>query len=178
MRRRTIALLLVVVTACYRGSQSRRPPIHLNPNMDRQQKYRPQAESRFFRNGTTMQQAVAGTIARGELRENEELFNGKNAFGVYAANPLPATNAVIARGRERFAIYCTPCHGPRGDGKGILLTRGGVKSRDLHEDAVRSVPDGRLFEIISKGSGLMPGYRAQIPVSDRWAIVAYVRTLR
>jgi mono/diheme cytochrome c family protein len=174
----TVSVLVALLAACNRGAPSRRPPIHLNPNMDRQQKYRPEAESRFFSNGTTMQAAIPGTVARGDLRENEEYFSGKNAFGYYAQNPMPATDTVIQRGRERFSIYCTPCHGDRADGKGMLFRRGGVKSRDLLDDVTREAPDGRIYEVITRGSGLMPAYRSLVDPSDRWAIVSYIRRLQ
>ncbi len=178
MARPAATLLMLLLLAGCRNGLSRRPPIHLNPNMDRQQKYRPEGESHFFRNGSTMQPPVAGTVARGDLREDEELFSGRSAFGAYARNPILVTDDVLRRGRERFSIHCRPCHGERGDGKGVLFLRGGVRSRDLRDDAVRAAADGRLFEVISRGSGLMPGYRGEITPKDRWAIIAYVRQIQ
>lgn len=173
------AVALALFAPGCRGCTSSRPPIHLNPSMDQQPKYRPQAESRFFYDGATMQKPVPGTVARGELREDRGLYEGKDAAGAaLAVSPLAATPELLARGQERFRIYCQPCHDPRGDGKGILAQRGGVPTTSLHADKVRSAGDGHLFDVITNGLGLMPAYRWPIPAEDRWAIVAYVRVLQ
>lgn len=172
------AAVFVLSVSVARGCPFRQPPIHLNPNMDDQMKYRPQASSEFFASGATSQLPVPSTIARGELREDTGYYAGRSLFGSFVSNPLPADAAVIARGRERFGIYCTPCHGALGNGRGPLYERSKLESRDLHEDRVREMPDGRLFDVITNGSGLMPGYRFPIPVRDRWAIVAYLRELQ
>jgi mono/diheme cytochrome c family protein len=178
---RTAALGLVALalaTASCRGCTSSRPPIHLNPSMDNQPKYRPQAESRFFYDGATMQKPVPGTVARGELREDRAVFEGKDASGAdVKASPVAATPELLARGAERYRIYCQPCHDPRGDGKGILFQRGKVPTTSLHADKVRNATDGHLFDVITNGLGLMPSYKWPIPTEDRWAIIAHVREL-
>ena len=169
---------LALASAGCRGWTSSRPPIHLNPSMYSQPKYRPQAESRFFYDGATMQKPVPGTVARGELREDRALYEGKDESGKdLAVSPVPATEALLARGAERYRIYCQPCHDARGDGKGILFQRGNVPTTSLHSDKVRTAPDGHLFDVITNGQGLMPSYRWPIPPEDRWAIIARVREM-
>ncbi len=173
-----LALVALAASGC-RGCSSSRPPIHVNPSMDDQPKYRPQAESRFFYDGAAMQKPVPGTVARGELREDRALYEGKDAAGALVAqSPLPRTPELLARGEERFRIYCQPCHDARGDGKGILFQRGNVPTTSLHAEKVRSAPDGHVFDVITNGVGLMPPYRWPIPPEDRWAIVAWVRELQ
>ncbi len=181
MRPRTLLALavLLLLGGCVRGCPSRRPPIHPNPNMDRQPKYRPQAASAFFYDGAAMQKPVPGTVARGELAEDREFYSGRNLWGFpVMANPLTGQPGVLARGRERYGIYCAPCHGEGGDGQGMLQERAKVETADLTEERIRQLPDGRLFQVISDGTGLMPGYRYPIPPRDRWAIVAHLRQLQ
>jgi len=168
---------LVLSTSCVRGCASRRPPIHLNPNMDSQPRYRPLAESGFFASGGTSQLPVPGTIARGELRESDTFYSGRNFFG-YVANPLDVTEEILARGKDRFEIFCTPCHGAAGDGRGALYRRSGVESANLFDERIVEMADGRLFEIATNGQGLMQGYRFPVSARDRWAIIAYVRALQ
>jgi mono/diheme cytochrome c family protein len=173
-----LALLALAAAGC-RGCTSSRPPIHVNPSMDDQPKYRAQAESLFFYDGAAMQKPVPGTVARGELREDRGLYEGKDASGaLVATSPLPATPELLARGEERYRIYCQPCHDARGDGKGILFQRANVPTTSLHADKVRAAPDGHVFDVITNGVGLMPPYRWPIPPEDRWAIVAWVRELQ
>jgi mono/diheme cytochrome c family protein len=172
-----LAGLVLAGSGC-RGSTSERPPIHVNPNMDHQPKYLPQAESRFFYDGAAMRPPVPGTVARGELREDTVFYEGDDAEGHdVAVSPVETTDEVLARGAERYRIYCQPCHDPRGEGKGILAERG-LPTTSLLEDRLRTVEDGYLFEVISDGRGLMPAYRWPIPAADRWAIIAHVRELQ
>jgi hypothetical protein len=167
-------------SACLvRGCTSSRPPIHINPSMDNQPKVRAQAESEFFYDGSAMRKPVEGTVARGELHEDDALHLGKDDGGNPVGSiPVPVDDALLGRGKGRYAIYCQPCHDPHGDGKGILFQRGNVPTASFHQDKVRAYPDGQLFDIITNGSGLMPGYRWPIPPHDRWAIVAYVRQMQ
>lgn len=174
-----IVALAVVSAGCVRGCTSSRPPIHVNPSMDQQPKLRPQAESGFFYDGAAMRPPVPGTIARGELREDAVFFAGTDAAGQpVVASPIAADEALLARGADRYQIYCQPCHDPRGDGKGILFQRGNVPTPSLHSDKVLTAPDGFIFGVITNGSGLMPSYRWPIEPKDRWAIVAHVRQLQ
>ena len=169
---------LVVTAGCARGCTSSRPPIHLNPSMDIQPKARPQAASRFFFDGSSMRQPIPGTVPIGGLREDEAFFTGKGPDGQFVAtNPVTVDDAVVERGRQRYTIYCQPCHDARGDGKGILFQRGNVPTASFHQEKILKYPDGQIFDVITNGVGLMAGYRWPIPPSDRWAIVAYVRQL-
>jgi mono/diheme cytochrome c family protein len=174
-----IALTCVVPLAgCARGCTSSRPPIHLNPSMDEQPKVRPQAASTFFYDGSSMRQPVPGTVAIGGLKEDVAFFTGKGADGQFVATiPVPVDEALLERGRQRYVIYCQPCHDARGDGKGILFQRGNVPTATFHQDKIFNYPDGQLFDVVTNGQGLMPAYRWPIPPADRWAIIAYVRDL-
>ena len=170
---------VVFLSGCARGCTSSSPPIHLNPSMDNQPKVRPQAASTFFYDGAGMREPVPGTVAIGELKEDGPFFTGKSADGQWlAANPVAVDDTVVARGRDRYKIYCQPCHDARGDGKGILFTRGNVPTASFHQDKIRAYPDGQVFDVITNGFGLMAGYRWPIPPADRWAIVAYVRVMQ
>ena len=174
-----LALASLAAAGCARGCTSSRPPIHLNPSMDDQPKVRPQAASAFFYDGAAMRQPVPGTVAIGGLKEDTAFFTGKGADGQFVATiPVAADEAMLERGRQRYAIYCQPCHDARGDGKGILFTRGNVPTATFHQDKVLKYPDGQLFDVITNGMGLMPAYRWPIPPSDRWAIIAHVRELQ
>ena len=174
-----LALTALVASGCARGCTSSRPPIHLNPSMDDQPKVRPQAASPFFYDGAGMRPPGPGTVAIGGLKEDAAFFTGKGADGQFvAAIPMPADEAMLERGRQRYVIYCQPCHDARGDGKGILFQRGSVPTATFHQDKVLKYPDGQLFDVITNGMGLMPSYRWPIPPSDRWAIIAHVRELQ
>jgi len=176
-----IAALLVVaaVSSACRGMTSTKPPIHVNPSMDNQPKARAQSESDFFYDGASMRPPVPGTVARGELREDRAFFEGKDAAGdPIARSPVETTPELLARGAERYHIYCQPCHDPRGDGKGVLAQRGGVPTTSLYDPKVLNAVDGHLYNVITNGQGLMPAYRWPIPPADRWAIVARVRQMQ
>ena len=147
--------------------------------MDRQQKYRAQAYSPFFDDGATMRVPVAGTVARGELRDDDVFYRGKTAAGDFVRKgPLPVTMQLLERGQERYDIYCSPCHSRVGDGRGIMVTRGYVPPPSFHTDRIREFPDGQIFDVISNGVRNMPSYRHQIPPGDRWAIAAYLRAVQ
>lgn len=172
-------LLLCLAAGCGRGMTSKQPPIHIFLDMDMQPKYTAQSSNQFFYNRMTMQQPVPGTVALGELREDTALYQGKDAAGEFVVtSPLEATDALLARGAERYGIYCAPCHRASGDGQGMLFTRGGVPTRNLHEERILAMPDGEMFGVITNGLGLMPSYAYPIPVEDRWAIIAHVRQLQ
>jgi mono/diheme cytochrome c family protein len=182
-RRRVLGALaltsIVALSGCARGCTSSRPPIHLNPSMDDQPKVRPQAASTFFYNGASMREPVPGTVAIGGLQEDGVFFTGKGADGQFVAtSPVTVDETVLARGRDRYGIYCQPCHDTRGDGRGILFQRGNVPTATFHQDKVLKYPDGQIFDVITNGVGLMSGYRWPIPPEDRWAIIAYVRQLQ
>ena len=182
IRRASVLLAMaaaVAASGCARGCTSSRPPIHLNPSMDNQPKVRAQAASPFFFNGAAMREPIPGTVAIGGLKEDAAFFTGKGADGQFVtASPVPVNDTVVARGRDRYRIYCQPCHDPRGDGKGILFQRGSVPTASFHQEKVLKYTDGQIFDVITNGFGLMAGYRWPIPPADRWAIVAYVRDLQ
>jgi mono/diheme cytochrome c family protein len=169
----------VAATGCARGCTSSRPPIHLNPSMDDQPKVLTQTASDFFFDGASMREPVPGTIAIGGLSEDDAFSTGKGADGQFVArNPVPVDEAVLARGRERYTIYCQPCHDARGDGRGVLFQRGNIPTTDYHNERVLNYTDGQIFDVITNGAGLMAGYKWPIPPADRWAIVAHVRELQ
>jgi mono/diheme cytochrome c family protein len=184
LRLATLALLAVALGGC-RGCVSNRPPIHLNPNMDYQPKVQAQEDSEFFADGGGMRHPVPGTVALEDPVELDAFVTGKDAGGAPVAS-VPAAarerfggeEAFAARGLERYEIYCAPCHGSAGDGQGMLRRRSGVASADLRLARLRQAPDGHLYDVIANGLGLMPSYAAQVPVADRWAIVAHVRALQ
>ena len=168
----------VGVSACARGCTSSRPPIHLNPSMDDQPKVLPQTASTFFYNGSAMREPVPGTIPIGGLKEDGAFFTGKGADGQFVATiPVTVDDALLERGRQRYTIYCQPCHDARGDGKGILFQRANVPTATFHQEKIQKYPDGQIFDIMSNGQGLMPAYRWPIPPADRWAIIAHIREL-
>lgn len=181
MRAVFVAILLIglISIGCFRGVPSSKPPIHLNPNMDKQPKYKGQEESNFFEDGSTMRLPIEGTVARGELREDVVYYTGKDAQGNYVQrSPVPSTMATLRRGQERFDIYCSPCHGRTGYGQGMVVKRGMIPPPSFHDERTRKFPDGQIFDVVSNGVRNMPSYRHQIPVEDRWAIVAFVRALQ
>jgi mono/diheme cytochrome c family protein len=169
---------VVALTGCARGCTSSRPPIHLNPSMDDQPKVRPQTASNFFRNGASMREPVPGTVPIGGLKEDTAFYTGKGADGQFVATiPVPVDKTLLDRGRDRYRIYCEPCHDARGDGRGILFQRGNVPTASFHQEKILKYSDGEIFDVITNGRGLMSAYRWPIPPADRWAIVAYVREL-
>lgn len=172
-------LVLGVLSGCARGCTSSRPPIHINPNMDQQPRTDPQEASEFFYDGAAMRTPVAGTVARGELRDGGPFWTGKDAAGAFVTGiPMAVDAAVRERGAQRFDIYCAVCHDKGGDGKGVLFERGKVPTPSFHQDRLRQMPDGQIFDTITNGLGLMPAYRYPIPVADRWAILVHLRELQ
>lgn len=171
--------LALSLAGCVRGCPSSRPPIHLNPNMDYQPKAQPQEESEFFYDGRELRLPVTGTVARGQLHADQAYHTGRGETGEFlASSPVPPSDELLERGERRFRIYCEPCHDRRGDGTGILFERGGVPTASFHDERVRGLPDGELFDVITQGKGLMPSYGYPIPAGDRWAIIAHVRRLQ
>jgi mono/diheme cytochrome c family protein len=134
--------------------------------------------SASFADNRASRTAPAGTVARGWLRDDEALYTGKVAGQLVEEFPFAIAHAELARGRERFNIYCTPCHGQLGDGKGMVVQRGLRQAASFHQDRLRQEKVGYFFDVITNGFGAMPDYATQIPVRDRWLIVAYVRTLQ
>jgi mono/diheme cytochrome c family protein len=140
--------------------------------------YRPLAKSDFFTDGRSARNPVEGTVARGDLRDDTYLYTGKINGNPGDYMPFPVTAEVLERGRGRFNVYCTPCHGRVGDGNGFIPSRGLRRPPSYHIDRLRKVPLGYFFDVMTNGFGVMPDYSAQINPRDRWAIAAYVRALQ
>jgi len=172
-----------VVVLGTRGHTFRKPPVYIFPDMDRQPKLRPQEPNRFFASGISSQLPVPGTIARGDPYEDTPVNTGKKPGTTNYVDtiPIPVTAELMARGQERFNIYCAACHGQAGDGKGTPTKFGMAVIADLHDSKARKVPqqsDGEIFYTITYGKNLMQPYGPQIPINDRWAIIAYLRALQ
>jgi mono/diheme cytochrome c family protein len=191
LREKALLLLLlglIVITGCRRDMQD-------------QPKMKPYRGTSFFGDGTSMRQPIDGTIPRGQLRSNAEYFTGKKANAPRAtatpatqqptagsqANtypddidtfPFPVSKEVVDRGRERYEIFCTACHGLTGNGDGMIVRRGFRRAASFNDDRLRQAPVGHFFDAITNGWGAMPSYASQIPVQDRWAIITYIRALQ
>ena len=186
-----LCALAVVLIAGKRGDLSRKSPIYVFPDMKRQLKLRPQQPNDFFANGVSSQLPVAGTIARarpiqvGERLvypyEDSPVFTGRNTgMTNFVENiPMPVTAQLLARGQERFNIYCSPCHGREADGNGIVKKIGGmITIANLHDKRIVELPDGEIFFVITSGRNTMNAYGPNVAVEDRWAIIAYLRALQ
>lgn len=148
-------------------------------DMHNQPKYQPLEASELFADGASSRTPVAGTVARGLLRENIQLYRGMQADGSFVERiPLPVTTELVARGRQRFEIYCSPCHGRTGDGRGMIVQRGFKNPESFHIERLRQTQDGYFYDVITNGFGQMSSYASQVKPEDRWAIVAYVRALQ
>jgi len=179
--RLTAGALAVVLLAGCRGTTSEKPPIHIVPNMDYQKRFDPQSRNTFFADGRSMRPLVPGTVARGFLRDDTQFHFGRTGDGEFVPEiPVPITREFLLRGRERYEIYCAPCHGRAGDGQGVIMTGqyGYVPAPTYHSDQLRAVPDGYLFDVLTNGVRSMPGYGHLVPIADRWAIVTYIRALQ
>jgi mono/diheme cytochrome c family protein len=141
-------------------------------------RYDPLEASAFLPKGSSAQPLVPGTVARGQLAEDELLHTGRVAGTVTDVYPFPITRADLDRGEERFNIYCAPCHGRTGEGNGMVVQRGHKQAASYHIDRLRQAPAGYFFDVMSNGFGAMPDYRAQITPDDRWRIIAHVRVLQ
>lgn len=147
-------------------------------DMHDQPKYRPLRGSEMFEDGRSARPLVAGTVARGSLREDRVFFSGRSGDAFVRELPLALTPELLARGRGQFEIFCAPCHGRSGRGDGMIVRRGFKAPSSYHVDRLRAMPVGYFFDVISNGFGAMNDYAAQITPADRWAIAAYVRVLQ
>lgn len=141
-------------------------------------KYEPYEASPLFPDGSSARPLPAGTVARGQLGEDRALATGVGEDGRFAANPLPITRELLVRGRQRYDVFCAPCHDRVGTGNGMIVRRGYTRPPSFHDDRLRQIEDGHLFDVVTRGFGQMPSYASQVPRDDRWAIVAYVRALQ
>ena len=192
-----IVLILLTVVAVgvgiagRQGRLSRQPPIEVFPDMDRQLKLRPAQPNDFFSNALSSQLPPPGTVARSEplqtvsgpvyAFEDAPVNTGRvtGTTNFVETNPLPVTWPLLQRGRERFNIYCAPCHGALGDGNGINKKLGVMPAvANLQDKRIVEMADGEIFNTITFGKGLMGAHGPLVPVADRWAIVAYLRALQ
>ena len=167
-------------------------------DMQDQPRMKPFRSTSFFSNGLSSRPPVTGTVPRGFLRADKEFFTGKKSTAAatsagatpaaggqqatypddIAEFPLPITQEIVARGRERYEIFCSACHGMTGNGDGMIVRRGFRRAASFHTDALRQAPVGHYFDAITNGWGAMPSYAPQIPPRDRWAIISYIRALQ
>jgi hypothetical protein len=148
-----------------------------------QPRYEPYEASDFFDDGTSARPLVAGTVPRRDPRDqgkwSDELFTtGKTAGTLAETLPFDVDRAVLERGQDRFRIFCTPCHGELGDGRGMIVQRGFNPPPTFHSDLMRSKPVGHYFDVMTRGFGTMYSYASRIPARDRWAIAAYIKALQ
>ncbi len=176
----SLGILALLLISC-RGKPFDHQPVHPVMNMDQQQRFEAQEENPFFDDNRAMRPPVDGTVARGQLKTNTALHEGVNGDGDYVEeNPLDVTRSFLYRGKDRYEIYCEPCHGKVGAGEGIIMTGdyNYVPAPSYHTDRLRDMPDGQIYSAIANGVRTMSSYASQISVRDRWAIVAYVRALQ
>lgn len=191
--KQTIRVCLLLLGVCLAGSACRR-------DMQDQPKMKPFRGTTFFGDGLSSRQPIEGTIPRGFLRDNTALFTGKKTRAPGAAAttpaqpateaqantypddvetfPFPITKDMVLRGRQRYDIFCSVCHGLTGNGDGMIVRRGFRRAASFNDDRLRQAPVGHFFDAITNGWGAMPSYAAQIPAQDRWAIIAYIRALQ
>ncbi len=147
-------------------------------DMHVQPKYEPLDPSSFFADGRSARQPVPGTVARGELRINEAMYAGKVNGVPVDKFPFPISRKDLERGRERFNIYCTPCHDYTGSGHGMIVQRGFPPPPSYDIDRLRNAPVGHFFDVMTNGYGSMYSYASRVSVKDRWRIAAYIRALQ
>jgi len=147
-------------------------------DMQNQPYYRPLRESDFYADKRSERPLIAGTVARDHLNADAYFYTGKIGSNDGDYMPFPVTADVLARGQQRFNIYCSPCHGEAGDGNGMIVQRGFKHPPSYHIDRLRKVPIGYFFDVMTNGFGAMLGYAEQVPPKDRWAIAAYIRALQ
>lgn len=167
---RTAAVIIAIVCVVLSASCRR--------DMQDQPKYKPLQKSDFFADGRSARPVPANTVAWDELNDNDPEHTGESNGAFLETIPITVNEALLRRGQDRFDIFCSPCHGRIGDGNGMIAQRGFRIPANLHTDRLRQVPPGYIFEVITNGYGAMPEHRDQIPVRDRWAIIAYVRALQ
>jgi hypothetical protein len=157
---------LTLTTAC-------RIDMHVQPRQN------PLSRSDFFTDQRSERPPVEGTVARGQLHEDTYFYTGKIGNNPGDVMPFPVTREVLDRGRERYNIFCAPCHSRVGDGNGFVPSRGFArKPPSFHIVRLQKAPVGYFYDVITEGFGIMPDYASQIPPQDRWSIVAYVRALQ
>jgi mono/diheme cytochrome c family protein len=165
-RGRFAILGVLLLSGCYSQQMANQP------------RYDPLEPSAFFADGQSARQPVADTVARGALRDDTLLMTGTENGQPADRFPFPVTRDVLVRGRDRFDVFCSPCHGRTGYGDGMVVQRGFVPPPSFHTDQLRQAPVGHIFEVATNGLGAMPSYAQQVTVRDRWAIAAYIKALQ
>jgi hypothetical protein len=186
-----VCVAAVIGIAGKRGTMSRKPPIYIFPDMKRQLKLRPQTPNDFFENGVSSQLPPAGTVPRAKPLlvgdrtvypyEDSPVYTGKipGTTNYVETNPFPVTEQLLKRGQDRFNIYCSPCHGREADGNGITKKLGLMMTiANLQDPRIVKFADGEIFFVITNGRNTMNPYGPNVPVADRWAIIAYLRALQ
>lgn len=195
----TIAILVIatwvplVLISRVRGTTSSEPRVHFFMDMDKQPKFGTQAAHPWFKDGRAMRRPIDGTIARGKLRQDPHFHDGYTTdpasgaiqFVTTMPTQISVDETLVARGQQRYQIYCAVCHGDSGTGDGLVNLRAielkeakWVPATNLMTQEIRDRPEGQIFQAIRDGVRNMPSYRSQIAPRDRWAIVAYVRQLQ
>jgi hypothetical protein len=146
--------------------------------MANQPRFEPLEASSFFADGRAARPLVPGTVARGQLRLDTHLHEGKVEGTVVETLPFPLSRDLLTRGRERYGIFCSPCHDRTGAGQGLIVQRGFPRPPSFHTDRLRDIAIGHFVEVMTEGFGLMPRYAAQLDSVERWAIAAYIRALQ
>ncbi|HBY99034.1 MAG: cytochrome c [Ardenticatenaceae bacterium] len=160
-----MAICLVLTVAC-------------TQKMAVQPKYRPLEPSTFFADGQSARHLVPDTVPRGFVVSDTLLYTGRSGQTLADTFPFTVTMEILERGQERYGIFCAPCHGFAGQGDGMVVRRGFSPPPSFHIDRLRNAPPGHFFDVMTNGFGAMPSYAPQVPVRDRWAIIAYIRALQ
>ncbi|MGH9631843.1 MAG: c-type cytochrome [Bryobacteraceae bacterium] len=169
MARPAVILGLAVVIPVFTGCRQ---------DMHDQPRYEPLEQSQFFRDGQSARQLVRGTVPRGYLKSDQAFFTGRIGDQYVTEFPFPITKESLERGRERFNIYCSPCHGQTGFGNGMIVQRGFSPPPSYHQQRLREEPIGHFFDVVTNGFGAMASYAARVEPRDRWNIIAYIRALQ
>lgn len=191
-----IYVFVIVATVTilgFRGSLSTKTPLEVFPDMDHQAKYKPQMSNPFFQDGRNDRPIPVGTVARGNALNQQAVFSdqfadkrlgdtaflqGKDMQGDLVANiPVDVSYELIEKGKKRYNIFCVSCHGAAGDGNGVTKPYG-VLAANYHDDRLRNVPDGHIYNVIMNGLGLMYGLKDRLSPDEAWSIVLYVRALQ
>lgn len=177
-----------------RGMKSQKPPVYLFPDMDYQAKYLPQGRNDYFSDQRNDRPVLEGTVIRGygwsipevfsqDFEDNRslqpEIYTGKTATGEWVRGfPIPIDRAFIESGRQKFTIFCKVCHGASGDGNGVTKQYGMIATATYHDDRIREMPEGEIFNTITHGKNTMLSYADKLTPQERWQVIAYVRALQ
>ena len=150
----------------------------LRQEMYNQSRFEPLEKNAFFADQRSSRPWIEGTVARGQLRTDAHLYTGMVNGQPAETFPFPITREVLQRGRERYTIYCTPCHGQQGDGRGMVVRRGMKQPPSYHIERLQNETPGYFFDVMTNGFGAMYSYASRVKARDRWAIAAYIRALQ